>query len=97
MLPELDLMIATFNAQKYEITDATDEEIVAINIYRDAQFNYCMDQARMVNAILKEANMTGCRDEHLHNPMSLEHEVNKVITSILKEFVSLLHCVVTDQ
>lgn len=51
----------------------------------------------MVNAILKEANITGCRDEHLHNPMSLEHEVNKVITSIPKEFVSLLHCVVTDQ
>ena len=57
MLPEWDLMIATFNAQKYEITNATDKEIVVINIYRDEQFNYWMDQARMVNAILKEAVM----------------------------------------
>jgi hypothetical protein len=97
MLPESDLMIATSNAQKYEIMDATDKEIVVINIYRDAQFNYCIDRTRMVNAILKEANMTGCRDEHLKYPMSFEHEVNKLIMSIPKECVTSLHCVVTEK
>ena len=70
MLHEWDLLVATFNAHKYEITDATDKEFVGINIYRDAQFNYYMDQTRMVDAILKEANMTGSRDEHLPYPMT---------------------------
>ena len=29
-----------------------------------------MDQSRMVDSILREANMTGSRDEHLPYPLS---------------------------
>ena len=32
---------------------------MGINIYRDAQFNYNMDQTRTAHALLREAHMTG--------------------------------------
>jgi hypothetical protein len=70
MLHEWDRLVATFNAHKYEITDATNKEFVGINLYHDVDFNYYMDQTRMVNSILKEANMTGSRDEHLPYPIT---------------------------
>ena len=70
MMHEWDLIVATFNKHKYEITDATDKEFVGINIYHDEEYNYYMDQSRMVDSILREANMTGSRDEHLPYPLS---------------------------
>ena len=70
MMHEWDLIVATFNAHKYEITDATNKEFVGINMYHYEEFNYYMDQSRMVDSILREANMTGSRDEHLPYPLT---------------------------
>ena len=52
-------MVKNFNAHKYTVTDCTDEEFVGINITRDADFNYYMDQTRMITEIIKEAKLTG--------------------------------------
>jgi Reverse transcriptase (RNA-dependent DNA polymerase) len=70
MKHEWDLLVATFNAHNYEITDASDKEFVGINISTDEDMNYYMNQTRMVEAILTEAGMKGVRDEHLPYPMS---------------------------
>ena len=40
MIHEWDLLVATFNKHKYEVTDATDKEFVGIHIYHDNNFNY---------------------------------------------------------
>ena len=58
-----------FNGQKHTVTDDTDKEFVGINITHDADFNYYMDQTRMVSEIVKEANLTGAKDEKLLHPM----------------------------
>ena len=52
-------MVKNFNAHKYTVTDCTDEEFVGINITRDADFYYYMDQTRMITEIIKEAKLTG--------------------------------------
>jgi hypothetical protein len=70
MMHEWDLLVATFNAHNYDITDASDKEFVGINISTDADMNYYMDQTRMVEAILTEAGRKGVRDEHLPYPMT---------------------------
>lgn len=70
MMHEWDLIVVTFNKHKYEITDAADKEYVGINIHHDEEYNYYMDQSRMVDSILREANMTGSRDEHLPYPLT---------------------------
>ena len=44
MMHEWDLIVATFNKHKYEITDAT-----FVGIYHDEEYNYYMDQSRMVD------------------------------------------------
>ena len=54
MIHEWDLPVATFNKHKYEVTDATDKEFVEIHIYHDNNFNYYMDQTRMISVILVE-------------------------------------------
>lgn len=48
MLHEWDLLIKTFGEHKYEVTDATDKEFVGIRISRDKDFNYYMDQERIL-------------------------------------------------
>ena len=45
--------------------DCTDKEFVGITITRDADFNYYMDQTRMITEIIKEAKLTGAKDERL--------------------------------
>ena len=40
MMHEWDLIVATFNKHKYEITDASDKEFVDINIYHDEEYDY---------------------------------------------------------
>ena len=67
---EWDLLIATFNAHKYQITDSAGKEFVGVHFYRDENFNYYMDQTRMIESIIKEANVSGCRDEHLPYPLT---------------------------
>ena len=69
LLTEWDTLVATFEAHKYRVTDATKNEFVGIRITRDESSNYYMDQARMINEIIKEANITGSPDQKLPYPM----------------------------
>ena len=69
MIKEWDLLVLTFNKHRYEVTDATNKEFVGIHIYHDEHFNYYMDQERMITSIVKEANISGDRDEHIPAPM----------------------------
>ena len=55
---------STFN----EVTDATDKEFVGIRIQRDPDGTYYMDQHRMIESIIKKANMTGSKDMYLPYP-----------------------------
>ena len=72
LISEWDLLIATFNSHKYEVTDATSKEFVGIRITCDEHFNYYMDQSRMITSIVSEANLAGAADEHLPYPPSGE-------------------------
>ena len=69
VLSEWDLLITTFNEHKYEVTDATDKEFVGIRITHDKEYNYYMDQERMINSIVSEANVQGMPDARLPYPM----------------------------
>ena len=69
MIKEWDLLVLTFNKHRYEVTDATNKEFVGIHIYHDADFNYYMDQERMITSIVKEANISGTKDEKIPYPM----------------------------
>jgi hypothetical protein len=48
LISQWDLVVATFNKHKYEVTDATNKKFVGIHIYHDENFNYYMDQERMI-------------------------------------------------
>ena len=72
LLSEWDLLIKTFGEHKYEVTDATDKEFVGIKISRDEDFNYYMDQERMISSIITEANASGARDQTLPYPLTGE-------------------------
>ena len=65
---EWDHVVKTFNKHGYEVTDASDKEFVGIRIQADENFNYYMDQHRMIDLIINEANISGARDEHLPYP-----------------------------
>ena len=67
-LEEWDILIKTFNKYKYEVTDATSKEFVGIHIYHDEEYNYYMDQTRMITSIVADANMTGAPDAKLPYP-----------------------------
>ena len=71
VLYEWDNLIKNFNAHKCTVTDCTDKEFVGINITHDEDYNYYMDQTRMITEIIKEANLTGANDERL--PYSLDN------------------------
>ena len=55
---EWDALIKNLNNHKYTAADCTDKEFVRINIIHDDQFNYYIDQTRMITEIVKEANLT---------------------------------------
>ena len=61
-LHKWDALVKNFNAHKYTVTDCTD-------ITRDADFNYYMDQTRMITEIIKEAKLTEAKDERLPYPI----------------------------
>ena len=69
VLCEWDYLVKNFNKHKYTVTDCTDKEFVGINITHDSNFNYYMDQTRMITEIIKEAKLTGAKDERLPYPM----------------------------
>jgi hypothetical protein len=60
--------VKTFEKHKYKVTDVADNEFVGINITRDENFNYLVDQTRMINEILTEAYMRNEKDEKLPYP-----------------------------
>ena len=68
MIKEWDMLVTTFNKHRYEVTDATNKEFVGIHIYHDEDFNYYMDQERMLTSIVKEQNISGDKDEKLPYP-----------------------------
>ena len=69
---EWDSLVATFNSHGYQVTDATDKEFVGIKITHDEDFNYYMDQHRMIDSIVKEANIIGASNAHLPYPTTAE-------------------------
>ena len=56
-ISEWTLLVNTFENYKFKVTDVSDNEFVGINITRDDNFNYYMDQKRMIDEILAEAHM----------------------------------------
>ena len=66
---EWDALIKNSNKHKYKVRDCTDKEFVGINITHDDQFNYYMDQTRMITEIIKEAILTGAKEEKLRYPI----------------------------
>ena len=71
-LSEWDLLVQTFNAHGYKVTDATDKEFVGIRITVDEGKNYYTDQTRMIEEVLKEANMMNASGEKLPYPINDE-------------------------
>jgi hypothetical protein len=69
LLSEWDKLCATFNVHKYKVTECTEKEFVGIRIQCDPQFNYYMDQSRMIEEITKEMNLTGAKGEPLPYPI----------------------------
>ena len=68
-LSEWELLVANFNKHKYKVTDCSDKEFVGIRITRDENYNYFMDQSRMITDILKELNASGVKGEPLPYPV----------------------------
>jgi hypothetical protein len=60
--------------KELQVTDATDKEFVDSlpDVTRDEQFNYYMDQHRMIDSIIAEANMTGATEEHHPYPNGIQ-------------------------
>jgi hypothetical protein len=67
-LSEWKLLVNTFEKHKYKVTDVSDNEFVEIDITRDENFNYFVDQTRMINKILTEAHVRNEKDEKLPYP-----------------------------
>lgn len=71
-LDEWHKLINTFenDKHKYKVNDVTDKEFVGIKITKDKEFNYYLDQTRMINEIIEGAQMKNARDEKLPYPMT---------------------------
>lgn len=69
MLHEWDLIVKAFTTEGYKVKDCSDAEFVGINITRDEEGNYFMDQTRMIKEIIKESHATGAKQEHLPYPL----------------------------
>ena len=66
---EWDDLIKNFNKHKYKVTDCTDKEFVGIRITCDENFNYFMDQTRMIEEIIDGIGMKNAKDEALPYPL----------------------------
>ena len=69
ILYEWEALVKNFKAHKYTVTDCTDKKIAGINITHDEDYDYYMDQTRIITEIIKEANLTGAKDERLPYPL----------------------------
>ena len=68
-IAEWDLLLKNFNKHKYKVTDCTDKEFVGIRITCDENFNYFIDQTRMVEDIIDGIGMKNSKDETLPYPL----------------------------
>ena len=68
-LIEWDVLLKTFNEHKYNVTDCTEKEFVGIRITYDENFNYFMDQSRMIEEILEGNGMKNTKEESLPYPL----------------------------
>jgi hypothetical protein len=59
----------TTSSQHSTVTNATEKEFVGIRITREEDVNYYMDQSRMIDAIVKEANIDGAPGAKLPYPL----------------------------
>ena len=84
-MSEWDALIDNFNKHKYKVIDCTDKEFVGIKISRDNEYNYFMDQHRMIDDIIKELNVTGAKGERLPYPMDLPKVSRKDNASSVSE------------
>ena len=63
------LLVDNFEKHKYRVTDVSDNEFVGIKITRDNEYNYYMDQTRMIYDIISDHQMKNANDEKLPNPL----------------------------
>ena len=63
------LLVDNFEKHKYKVTDVSDNEFVGIKITRDNEYNYYMDQTRMIDDILSDHQMKNANDEKLPYPL----------------------------
>jgi hypothetical protein len=68
-ISEWEHLLATFNKHKYKVTDCTDKEFVGIRITCDINFNYYIDQTRMIESILEGIGMKNTKHETLPYPL----------------------------
>ena len=66
---EWDKLVVNFNKHKYKVTDCSDKEFVGIRITCDENFNYFMDQTRMIEEIIDGIGMKNAKDEALPYPL----------------------------
>ena len=78
---EWDALIKNFKVHKYAVTDCTDKEFVSIKITYDDNYNYHMDQTRMITAIIKEANFKAAKEEKLPYPLDCS-SLSKTVCAI---------------
>ena len=62
-LNEWDALIKNFNKHKYKVTDCSDKEFVGIRIKCDENYNYFMNQTRMVEEIIDGIGMKNAKHE----------------------------------
>ena len=68
-LNEWQILVDNFEKHKYKVSDVSENEFVGINITRDDNYNYYMDQTRMINDILNDNQMKNANDEKLPYPL----------------------------
>ena len=71
-LSEWKLLVDTFEKHKYKVSDVTDSEFVGIQITHDRDYNYYMNQTRMIDEIMTEAQMKNAKDARLPYPLQGE-------------------------
>ena len=69
---EWKLLVDTFEKHKYKVSDVTDSEFVGIQITHDDKYNYYMNQTRMIDEIISEAQMKQAKDAKLPYPLQGE-------------------------
>ena len=68
-ISEWENLLDTFNKHKYKLTECTDKEFVGIRITCDDNFNYYLDQTRMIESILEGIGMKITQHEALPYPL----------------------------